>query len=77
MRMVILYPSLFMTLMTVTSNTKFDERKENVYSINMLSISVATYLRGSGSTSPRKAIDSVNVACLVMDELLQPHESFG
>ena len=45
-------PSLFKTLTTVTSNTKIDKRKENVYSINILSISLQLIYRGRGSTSP-------------------------
>ena len=45
-------PSIFKTLTTVTSNTKIDKRKENVYSINILSISLQLIYRGRGSTSP-------------------------
>ena len=44
-------PSIFKTL-TTASNTKIDKRKENVYSINMLSISLQLIYRGRRSTSP-------------------------
>ena len=75
MGMVILCPSLFKALTTVTS--KIDERKENVYSINMLSVS-APYLPWKARdlhhpncscnwlkvvfSACKKAVDSVNVA---------------
>lgn len=64
-------PSIFKTL-TTASNTKIDKRKENVYSINMLSISCNLFTGEGDLHHPNwlkvvfsacgKAIDSVNVA---------------